>query len=290
MIQALFLGGGAALLLAGAVSAIGGQGSGGARRQAALGLVMAGALSWITTSAIVLADDSSLTFQLYHLTPQLEIAFHLDRLAAFFILIVSSVAACVAIYSFKYVEHTGNESRRDMSVAAMSVFILSMVLVVGSANFFAFIFFWELMSLSSLFLVMFDREKAETAKAGIYYLVMTQFSTLFLLLGALLLHRYTGTFDITSAGGLTLSTAGIIFTAFFIGFGTKAGVKYLGVDVRRHDQGCNLWAGPHPAECPVPGTVVGHHVAYFRHGIGGAGRYLRSQGTRPQKVTGFPFH
>jgi len=224
VIQALFLGGGVALLLAAAISAIGGQGSGSGRRRAALGLVIVGVIAWCSACAIVLADNSNLTFQLYQLTPQLGIAFHLDRLAAFFILIVSSVTACVAIYSFRYVEHTGSESRRDMSVAAMSVFILSMVLVVASANFFAFIFFWELMSLSSLFLVMFDREKGETAKAGIYYLVMTQFSTLFLLLGALLLHRYTGTFDITSAGGLTLSTAGIIFTAFFIGFGTKAGV------------------------------------------------------------------
>ncbi|WP_394573308.1 proton-conducting transporter membrane subunit [Dehalogenimonas etheniformans] len=207
MIEGLFLGGGAALVLAAAAAITGNRGG---RRRVALGLVIAGAFSLIAASGIVLAENSDLTFQLHQVTPQLGISFHLDRLAAFFILIISSVAACVAVYSLRYVEHTGSQSRRDMSVAAMSVFILSMVLVVASANFFAFIFFWELMSLSSLFLVMFDREKAETAKAGIYYLVMTQFSTLFLLLGALLLHRYTGTFDITSAGGLTLSTAGII--------------------------------------------------------------------------------
>ncbi|APV45184.1 Formate hydrogenlyase subunit 3/Multisubunit Na+/H+ antiporter, MnhD subunit [Dehalogenimonas formicexedens] len=207
-----------------ALTSVTGSRERGSGRRFALGLVMAGALAWIAASIVILADDSDLTFRIYSLTPQLGIAFHLDRLAAFFILIVSSVAACVAIYSLKYIEHTGSQARRDMSVAAMSVFILSMVLVVASANFFGFIFFWELMSLSSLFLVMFDREKAETVKAGIYYLVMTQFSTLFLLLGALLLHRYTGSFDIASAGGLTLSTAGIIFIAFFIGFGTKAGI------------------------------------------------------------------
>jgi formate hydrogenlyase subunit 3/multisubunit Na+/H+ antiporter MnhD subunit len=224
VIQALFFGGGAALLLAAMVAAIGGRGTGSGRRRAALGLVMAGALSWIIASGAVLAQDSSLSFELYRLTPQLAIAFHLDRLAAFFILIISAVAACVAIYSFSYIEHTGGERQRDLLAAGMAVFILSMVLVVASANFFAFIFFWEIMSLSSLLLVMFDREKGETAKAGIYYLVMTQFSTLFLLLGALLLHRYTGTFDITAAGGLSLSTAGIIFGAFFVGFGTKAGV------------------------------------------------------------------
>ena len=227
MIQSLFLGGGALLLVAALAAALGGAASGHGRRRAALGLVMAGVLSWMAASGLVLAGDLNLAFVLYRLTPDLTIAFHFDRLAAFFIMVVSAVAACVAIYSFRYVEHVGSsaEGRRpDFLVSAMAVFILSMVLVVASSNFFAFIFFWEIMSLSSLLLVLYDRDNAESGKAGIYYLVMTQFSTLFLLLGALLLHRFTGSYEITTASGLGLSTAGIIFGAFFIGFGTKAGV------------------------------------------------------------------
>ena len=224
MIQALFLGGGALLLLAAALSALGGGTSGRWRRPVALGLVMTGALTWLLCSSLVLAGDENLSFELYRLTPALSISFYLDRLATFFILIISAVAVCVSIYSLRYVEHSGTQRRRDFLVSAMAVFILSMVLVVASANFFAFIFFWEIMSLSSLLLVLYERDKAESGKAGVYYLVMTQFSTLFLLLGALLLHRYTGTFEMTAAGGLSLSTAGIIFGAFFVGFGTKAGV------------------------------------------------------------------
>ncbi len=224
MIQALFLGGGALLLAAAAVAALGGEQSGLARRRVALGLVMASVLSWIIAAVVVLAGDSNLHFELYRLTPDLAIAFHLDRLAAFFILVISAVAGCVAIYSLGYVEHGATGRRRDFLVSAMAVFILAMGMVVASSNFFAFIFFWELMSLSSLLLVLYERESPENAKAGIYYLVMTQFSTLFLLLGALLLHRHTGSYEITAAAGLSLPTAGIIFGAFFIGFGTKAGV------------------------------------------------------------------
>lgn len=224
MIQALFLGGTVLILSAALLPFIGGTAFGGRRRKAALGVMVACCLAWLLAATLILIDDANLSWALYRLTPELVISIHLDRLAAFFILIISLVTVCVAVYSLSYVEHRGSERERDLFVAAMAVFILAMVMVVAAANFFAFIFFWEIMSLSSLFLVLYERDKPESVKAGIYYLVMTQFSTLFLLLGALLLHRYTGSFEITTAAGLSLPAAGIIFTAFFIGFGTKAGV------------------------------------------------------------------
>ncbi|MEL7562172.1 proton-conducting transporter membrane subunit [Dehalogenimonas sp. 4OHTPN] len=223
MIQALFLGGAGLMLLAAAAGVIGGGDSGAGRRKAALALVIAGTVAWMAASAGVLADGAAVDFTLYRLAPDLAFAFHLDRLSAFFCLIIAAVALCTAVYSLKYIEHGAGGRQRDFLTAAMAVFILSMGLVAASANFFALIFFWEMMSLSSLLLVLYERDRAETAKAGVYYLVMTQFSTLFLLLGALLLHRYTGTFNI-GAADLSPAAAGLIFGAFFIGFGTKAGV------------------------------------------------------------------
>ena len=64
----------------------------------------------------------------------------------------------------------------------MNIFIVSMPLVVVSFSMFSFLFFWEIMALSSFLLVMVDYEKKETQKAGIFYFVMTHFSTLFLFL------------------------------------------------------------------------------------------------------------
>lgn len=212
------------MLLAAAAGVIGGGDSGAGRRAASLALIIAGAIAWMAASAGVLVDGAAADFTLYRLTPDLAFAFRLDRLAAFFNLIIAAVALCAAVYSRKYIEHGGGDRQRSFLTAGMAVFILSMGFVVVSANFFGLIFFWELMSLSSLLLVLYERDQAETAKAGIYYLVMTQFSTLFLLLGALLFHRYTGTFDMTAAPGLSAAAAGLIFGAFFIGFGTKAGV------------------------------------------------------------------
>ncbi|MDV2988694.1 MAG: proton-conducting transporter membrane subunit [Dehalogenimonas sp.] len=224
MILGLFLTGGVFLLLAAIAAVFGRETSGLKRRQASLLLIITGCLAWLISSGLILAADSSLYLELYQLTPSLTISFHLDRLAAFFILIIALVAVCVAIYSFKYMEHSGTNRQRNFMAAAMASFILAMALTVASANFFSFIFFWEIMSLSSLFLVLYERDHAETPKAGIYYLVMTQFSTLFLLLGALLLNLYTGTLDITAAEGLLPVNAGIIFLVFLVGFGTKAGV------------------------------------------------------------------
>ena len=72
--------------------------------------------------------------------------------------------------------------------------------------------------------MLYEREKPESRKAAIFYLVMTQFSTLFILLGSLVLYHLSGTLDIGPAASLAPSAASFIFIAFFIGFGTKAGV------------------------------------------------------------------
>jgi formate hydrogenlyase subunit 3/multisubunit Na+/H+ antiporter MnhD subunit len=71
---------------------------------------------------------------------------------------------------------------------------------------------------------MYGYEKEETRKAGIFYFIMTQFSTLFLFIAFLLIYKYTGTFDIRAADNMPQIAEGFAFIALFIGFGTKAGV------------------------------------------------------------------
>ena len=74
-------------------------------------------------------------------------------------------------------------SRRNLLAGCMNLFILAMVLVVASANTLSFFFFWELMAASSFILVMYEYDHAETRKAGIFYFIMTQLSTMFVLFG-----------------------------------------------------------------------------------------------------------
>jgi formate hydrogenlyase subunit 3/multisubunit Na+/H+ antiporter MnhD subunit len=91
----------------------------------------------------------------------------IDRLSAFFLVLISVVSIAVAIYSFHYIEHGEHEGRKNLTIAFMNTFIFSMLLVVASFSMFSFLFFWETMALSSFLLVMTEFEKQETQKAGI---------------------------------------------------------------------------------------------------------------------------
>ena len=98
-----------------------------------------------------------------------------------------------------------------------------MVLVVASFSMFSFLFFWEIMALSSFLLVMVEYEKKETQKAGIFYFVMTHLSTLFLLFAFLYIYTVTGTFDMTQIRADPIVTS-VAFAFLFLGFGIKAGI------------------------------------------------------------------
>jgi hydrogenase-4 component B len=163
----------------------------------------------------------------FQLVPQLQFSFIIDRLAALFIFLIAIVSAAVSIYSLKYVEETSSGVRRNLFVPLMVLFILSMVLFTASDNAFSQLVFWELMSLLSFVLVMFKYENEETPKAGLFYFIMTQMSTVFLLLAFVIIYCVTGTFNLQHLTGISPLLNSVIFLALFIGFGIKAGIMPL---------------------------------------------------------------
>ena len=95
-----------------------------------------------------------------------------------------------------------------------------MVLVVIARNAVLFLVAWELMALTSFFLVTFEDEKESVRKAGWTYLVASHLGTAFLLAMFVLLGREAGSFDFDR---FAPSAAGVLFLLAVIGFGTKAG-------------------------------------------------------------------
>lgn len=191
-------------------------------RTISYGCTAAASLVLAILSVIILLNNTPWSGVLYQPFASFSLAFTIDRLAAFFLLIIGAVSACVCLYAAEYTEHLEGGNRRTLLAACTAFFILAMVLVVTSANTFAFLFFWELMAGSSFLLVMYEYTRPETRKAGIYYFVMTQLSTLFVLLGIVLLFHETGSFAFTPVKVSFLSTAA--FIALLLGFAIKAGI------------------------------------------------------------------
>ncbi len=175
-------------------------------------------------SLVVLFSGETSGFTLYQPITEFSFSFVIDRLASFFLLIIAIVSACVALYFSEYVEHMDGSSRRNILCGFTSLFILAMVLVVSSANSFCFFLFWELMAASSFFLVTFEYTHDETKKAGLFYFFMTQLSSLFVLLGIIMLYLESGSFAIAPIHGASTLPITAAFLVLFIGFSIKAGI------------------------------------------------------------------
>jgi len=186
-------------------------------------LTLLGSILSSIAASIILWKGNSFSYTAYSYSPAISFSFLIDQLAAFFILIISVVTIAVTIYSWDYVKHVTAHNKKNFLTALLSLFVLSMLLIIAAKNMIPFLFFWELMAILSYFLVMFDYEQKTTAKAGIFYFVMTILSTVLVMTGFFLIYHNTGIFEFTSFNGASpvVSTA---FILLLIGFGIKAGI------------------------------------------------------------------
>ena len=165
--------------------------------------------------------------------PLLSYSIRLDPLSAFFVLLISLCGAAVAIYALGYVrEFYGRYSVGAMG-ALFNAFLLSMTLVVLADDGFFFLLVWELMSLTSYFLVVTEHDKGEARHAGFFYLIMTHIGTAFILLTFLLFFQETSSFSFEAfrhpAHPLPEGVRTVVFVMALIGFGAKAGIVPLHV-------------------------------------------------------------
>ena len=149
----------------------------------------------------------------------------MDALSALFILLIGGVGAAAAIFGHGYLASHGPTRKVASSWCWFDLLMAAMLLVVVARDGFLFLVAWELMSLTSFFLVVHESEKESVVRAGWIYLLATHIGTAFLLVMFLLLSR-NGTLDFTALGA-SGSMASTVFVCALIGFGTKAGLVPL---------------------------------------------------------------
>ncbi len=167
-----------------------------------------------------------------HILPSIFLELYIDKLSAFFILTITIVSLLTSIYSIRYMKIYAHENMAWWSFC-YNLFILSMILVVTVNNIILFLLFWEVMTLTSYFLVTFSFRREQVRKAGFVYLVMTHIGTVFITSAFFLLSSTGGGwgFDslIANAKVLNPEIRNVIFLCALIGFGTKAGMVPLHV-------------------------------------------------------------
>lgn len=150
--------------------------------------------------------------------------FRVDALSAFFMLIINMVSLMSATYGASYMKKYTENSSLNLHFVAFNVLHISMLLVCMVQNLLPFMMVWEIMSLSSFILVIFESEKEEVRKAGINYFVQMHICICLLMIGTFWLYSATGelTFDSFKyyfSHNLNMS----LFFVFFVAFGIKAG-------------------------------------------------------------------
>jgi hydrogenase-4 component B len=158
-----------------------------------------------------------------------DIAIRINGLSAFFLLIIGLVGFIATIYTIGYASNSIKRKSLPLLNAGILLFLFAMAVVVTAANVFTFLIAWEIMSVVSYLLVVYDHERPEVRISGFAYLVMTHVGTAFLTIAFFILQHYSGSFDFVKMTWTDLpSTAHFwVFVFALIGFGTKAGLVPL---------------------------------------------------------------
>lgn len=181
----------------------------------------------------------------------------LDALSALFLVPLAVVGAAGAVYSREYWAERRASAGRGR--AWWSALLLSMGLVLVSANGLHFLVAWEAFAISGYFLITLDRESREARSAGWLYLAASHAGTLGLFAFFSGLAAGTGSWDLHALhehGEL----APLFWTALF-GFGVKAGFFPL-----------HVWLPPAHAGAPSHVSAIMSGVA-IKMGVYGIVRF-----------------
>ena len=159
--------------------------------------------------------------------------FSLDRLGAFFLLVISVVSFAVSIYSIGYAKEYAGKYSIGLFGFLFNLFLLSMVMVVSASNAIFFLIAWESMTLTSYFLVVYENRKEGVASSGLLYVVMTHLGTALITVALIMMGIYAHSFDFSAYSGvgslMPSALKSTLFVLLFIGFGVKAGIIPLHV-------------------------------------------------------------
>lgn len=108
---------------------------------------------------------------------------YIDSISYSFMLLTITIATFVYIYIFSYFRNDANVERLTIFI---NMFVISMIVLVTSGNFFVMFLGWELIGLTSFFLINFWSTRISTLKSAFKAYVFNKFSDVCILIGVLL--------------------------------------------------------------------------------------------------------
>jgi len=157
-----------------------------------------GVINWVIAVIILIERmfDHSAYEAYFHITSfsrmNFELGILVDPLTAVMLIVVMTVGTCVLIYSVGYMK---DDPRFSRFFAYLSLFLFSMLGLVLANNFFMIFIFWELVGVSSYFLIGFWFEKKSAADAGKKAFITNRVGDFGFIIGLVMVGLYCGTFN-----------------------------------------------------------------------------------------------
>ena len=169
----------------------------------------------------------AMTYTLYEFMESIPIYFKIDNMGRLFASLVTIAFILSGLYSFGYMEHERNEKRYfGFYLIVYGVFLG----LIFSGNIVTLYIFYELLTLTSFFLVIYAQTR-EAVMAAMKYMFYSLCGAYMALFGIYFLYQYGTTLEFTPGGVLDPSLLQgkeefFLFIAFFmlIGFSVKAGM------------------------------------------------------------------
>ena len=137
------------------------------------------------TGAPIISVDAGPVFGVFTFAP--------DGLGVFLAAVATVIGSLAVIFSVDYMKGEGQIARY---YAFVLFFIGSMAGLVLTTNLLLIFVFWEITALCSYALIAFHNDDPKAVAGGMKALIITQFGGVGLLLGALLIHSYLGSYEL----------------------------------------------------------------------------------------------
>jgi len=188
-----------------------------------VGGAVAGCLIGLVPAGMAVMGGRVESIELPWSMPGGVLSFGLDPLSGLFLAAILALGALSAVYGAGYFLPSVTQPSVGMGWFWFNMLVASMAVVVCARNTVLFLIAWELMTISSFFLVTWEDGDASNRRAGWTYLVAAHIGTAFLIVFFTGLARSTGGFDLVPGMHGVPAHAGLLFIAALVGFGTKAG-------------------------------------------------------------------
>ena len=191
-------------------------------------------------------------------TFSLRIGFMVDQLSAVMLVVVSLISLLVQIYSLEYMK---GDPRYGWYFAVQSLFAASMLTLVLADNLLLLYFAWEGVGLCSFLLIGHYHERRSAAEAAKKAFVTTRLGDVGLLIGAILLWRSVGTFDMSEI--FDAAAAGEIDNAYLT---VSVILLLLGAMGKSAQFPFHVWL-PDAMEGPTPVSALIHAATMVVAGV-----------------------